>query len=363
MPHRFFGLSISDLIDDLQLIKTTLLRQFLDGLYIAINPRTEVKADQIVDPAEVLDSRPGGLVRSTGPGPALIPIQTAFVGDAALQGMNYIDQLRENRTGVSPRVQGLGSNSLHDTASGEQMLLSKAQEKVELIARVFAETGLRDAFKLMLSLICQHQDQATAIRLRGKWVQMDPRAWANDFDYEVTVGIGHGSRDMLAVQLQRMLGLQMQAIQMQGGLNGPMVTGPNIYATVSRWVEAIGLKSAEPYFTDPSQAPPQQRPPKPDPKMMEAQAKAKLEQEKAQADAMLKQQQAQQDMALQAEKMRHQVSLDREKAVADAQLAREKAALEFELARQRADMEAQLSRENAMRQAAIHPVRPGGVVG
>lgn len=331
MPHRFFGLSIADIIDDLQLIKTTLLRQYLDALYIANTPRIEVKEDQIIDPNEVMDSRPGGIVRTTGATPALIPIQQPFVGDAAIAGMNYIDQLRENRTGVSPRVQGLGANSLHDTASGEQMLLSKAMEKVELIARVFAETGLRDAFKLLLSLVCRHQDASAMVRLRGKWVPMDPRAWANDFDFTVSVGLGHGSREMLATQLQKLLGIQIQAIQMQGGMQGPMVNGTNVYNTLSRFVEAIGLKSVEPYFSDPSSAPPMPQQPKQDPLMADVMARHQAKMQELQMQAQANEQKAITEMQLERYKADLKAATDKYTAELKAQTDLQIAGLEAQL--------------------------------
>jgi len=348
IPHKFIGFAVADLVKDLQLIKTTVLRQYLDGLYIANNPRMEVKQDQIVDPGEVTNSKAGGIVRTTGMGPALIPIQTAFAGAAALQGLEYVDTLRENRTGVTRYNQGIDANSLNKTATGVNQIMTAAQQRIELIARVFAETGVKRLFRGLLELVCRYQDKERMIRLRGKWVPMDPRAWRNEFDVTVTVGLGNGNRDMMAAQIQQLMGLQFQAVQFQGGINGPFVTGENLYNSAEKWVQAIGLKTVEPYFTDPSTAPPQ--PPRPDPEMVKAQGQMQLEAQKAQMQFQLKQQEAQQKAQIEIVQAQADIEVMRQKMAAEIELKRQEAAVTLELEKQRAGVELQLKAEDvAMR--------------
>lgn len=345
VPHKFMGIAVADLVKDLQLIKTTVLRQYLDGLYIANNPRTEVKQDQIVDPGEVTNSKAGGIVRTTGVGPALFPIQTAFVGPAALQGLEYIDTLRENRTGVTRYNQGIDANSLNKTAHGVNQIMTAAQQRIELIARVFAETGVKRLFKGLLELVCKYQDKERMIRLRNQWVPMDPRTWNNEFDVTVTVGLGNGNRDQLAMQIQQLMGLQFQAVQFQGGIQGPFVTGENLFNAVEKYVQAIGLKTAEPYFTDPTGQPPP--PPKPDPEMVKAQAQLQLEQQKAQAQLGLEQQKAQQQFQLEAQKAETQKQTEVVQAQADIEVMKMKAMVDMELKRQQAALDAELARMKA----------------
>lgn len=340
IPHKFIGLGIADLVKDLQLIKTTVLRQYLDGLYIANNPRTEVKQDMIVDPGEVTNSKAGGIVRSTGVGPALIPIQVPFVGPAALQGLEYIDTLRENRTGVTRYNQGVDANSLNKTATGVNQIMTASQQRLELIARVFAETGVKRLFKGLLGLVCRYQDQKRMIRLRNTWIPMDPRSWNTEFDMTVTVGLGNGNRDMMAAQLMQILGIQMQAIQFQGGINGPFVTGENVYNLMEKYIQAVGLKTATPYFTDPQGQPPQ--PPKPDPEMMKAQAQMQLEQQKAQQQFGLEQAKAENQKQIEMIQAQADIEVMRMKAGVDAELARQKAVLDAELARMKAGVELEI---------------------
>src|SRR5581483_5013434 len=117
MPHRFWGLALADIVKTFQKVSSTILRQYLDNLYLSNNQREEVVESRIVDPAAVLSSKPGVKIRvKEGNGPAISPIAIPQIGAQALEGMNYIDQMTENVTGASARTQGLGTDPLHDTA-------------------------------------------------------------------------------------------------------------------------------------------------------------------------------------------------------------------------------------------------------
>lgn len=372
IPHRLVGLSVADCVKDLQLIKTAILRQYLDALYIANNPRFECDVSNVVDPAEVLTSKPGGVIRKKSANQLMIPVQTTDVSAQALEGMNYVDQLRENRTGVSPRTQGLGANALHDTATGEQLLYSAAQSRVELIARVFAETGVKDAFKLILWLAHTYQDKERMIRLRNQWVPMNPGEWSGQYDMTVNVGLGNGDKTKQLLALDRIAAMMVKAVEMQGDAEGPLVTLENLHNLGTKYVEAAELKTPELYFTDPKTAQP--KPPKPDPKMIEVQGKMQLEQQKAQADLQMQGQKAQIDAAMQQQKtaadieasrmkMEQEITLKREQMIAEFALKREEMALEAQLKREQMALDAQIRDRDSQRQASVANVQQGGDVG
>lgn len=374
MPHRLVGLSIPDLIKDIQLIKTAVLRQFLDALYIANNPRSEVVEDLIVDPAEVLTSKPGGIVRVKGNGsvPAIRPIQTTSVSGEALQGLQYVDQLRENRTGVSPRTQGLGSETLHDTKGGQELLFDAAKMRIELIARIFAETGVKDAFRLILWLSSKYQDKARTIRLRNKWVDMDPREWSDEYDLTANVGLGHNNQDQKLAAINMIIGAQSAAVQMQGGPGGPLVTLDNLHNSAMKLGEAAGFKTPELFFSDPKEQPPQ--PPKPDPKMAEVQGKLQLQQQESQAKLAMDQQSSQMDMQSKAQQAAADTAFERWKMEQEFQFKYTQMNAEFALKREQMDREMELRREeiaanavlserDSQRQASITKTQMGGEVG
>lgn len=327
MPHRFHGRAVADLVKDLQLIHSTLFRQYLDNLYLMNNQREEVVEAWIVEPSEVLSSTPGGKIRVKQKG-AITPIIVQPIGQQALEGLNYVDQVRENRTGVSPRTQGMGVDNLHDTASGERMMMNSAMGKIELIARVFAETGVKDAFRMILRLICEYQDKPRTIRLRDKWVPMDPRSWNADMDMEATVAISAGDRDQ---QLQH--GMLLAKLQTEAYQVG-MVTPDNFMETCEIIINAMGLKGVERFFSKPDPNKPQQKDPKAEAMMAKVQAdsqakgqelqmNSQAKQQEMQMDAMMKKMEATMDMYLKKYQIDAEIGLKQSQIASDQQLRRE----------------------------------------
>ncbi|MBX6322602.1 MAG: hypothetical protein IRY94_12295 [Rhodospirillaceae bacterium] len=313
MPHRFYGLSIADLVMDLQLIKSTILRQILDNLYLSNNGR-HVVSDQ-VNLDDMLTARPGGIIRLKNgalPGQGhVLPLDTPLVAAQAFPMLDYIDGVRENRTGVTRYNQGLDADALNKTASGISQIMSAAQQRLELIARVFAETGIKDLFRKVLELVCKHQTAPRILRLRNRWVAMDPRAWDAGMDMSITVGLGTGNRDQTLAHLQTLLAIQQKAIELQGGADGPIVTLANVYNTLAKLVENAGLKSPEAFFTDPAQAPAPAAaaaPPPPDPALVALGHKAAIEAAR---------------LALERRKVEAGIALDRARLGADIALRRE----------------------------------------
>lgn len=250
LPHAFHGVSIADQTMDIQLIKSTLWRQMLDNLYLANNPEKEVVASEVnID--DLLTSRPGGLKRVKQPGMIRV-LTTPFTAGASFPMLEYADGVLEGRTGVTRYNQGLDADALNKTATGISLISNAGQQRPELIARVFAETGVKRAFRRILQLVCQHQRQAQAIRLRGKWVNMDPRQWNHRMDLAVTVGLGTGNKDQKLAHLN-MIAAKQEQILTTVGVENPLVTLDNYYNTLRRLVEAADLKTPDLYFTDPKE--------------------------------------------------------------------------------------------------------------
>lgn len=337
LPHRFHGMAVADQIRDLQLIKSVIMRQYLDNLYLANNQREEVLESAIIDPQEVLTSTPGAKIRVKQMG-SIAPIAVPNIGKQALEGLNYIDQVKENRTGVSQRTQGLGANALHETAAGERMLMSAAMGKIELIARVFAETGVKDAFKLILKLVNMYQDKPRMIRLNDDFVEMDPSTWNADMDVRISVGMGTGDKDQ---QLQHALLLgQMQNAAGQSGLLH--ITPENAMATAEMAINAMGLKGVERFFTMPD--PQAQANAPPSPEMVKAQGHVQAAQSKAQSTAQVLQFKAQSEASMQQQKMQADHAHQQMKIAGDAQAAQVKAQADMAVQQQKLSYEFLLKR-------------------
>ena len=320
LPHKLYGMSIADLVMDLQLLKSTVFRQILDNMYLANNGRY-MALDGMVNIDDLLTSRPGGIVR-VKTFDAVKPMQPPLLGAPAFNLLEYIDTIKENRTGVTRYNQGLDADSLNKTATGINQIMSAAQSRVELIARVFAETGVKDLFYAILENVQKHQDQTQVVRLRNEWVPMDPREWTSKFDLSVTVGLGTGSKEMQMAALAEEAQFQLAA--MQAGL--PIVLPENVYNLRMKALEAKNIKGGDLFYTHPSKFPP--APSQPDPKMLEVQAGIQADQAKLQISA----QKTQAGIQQKQEKMAHQMQMDQQKM----QFEREKAAIQADLERQKA---------------------------
>ena len=300
MPFRFFGLSMYDLLADVQLMSTSVMRQTLDNMYLQNAARTVV-VDGQANLDDLLTTRAGGIVRVKSPN-AVTPLQTPNFLNDGLAMLGKIDQLKEKRSGVPNQLMGLNPDTInksHTTAQSVNQMMNSSTQRIELIARSFAE-GVKDLFKNILSVVCEYQDRERIIKLRGKFVSVDPREWVNRYDCTVQVGLGTGNQDQRLDVLQKVLSVQEKLLQ-AGGLG--LVTPQNIYNTLENYLQNSGYKDASQFFLNPAQQPPQ--PPKPketDPAIQLAAQDIQMRAAKNQADIQLKQQKQRDDNIIKMKK-------------------------------------------------------------
>jgi hypothetical protein len=253
MPHRFYGRSVSELVEDVQLVKSTVMRQLLDNMYLTNNNRVAIM-DGMVNLDDLLTSRPGGVVRTKQPpSQVMLPMQNQTISQQAFPLLEYLDTVRETRTGVTRYSQGLEADSLNKTATGVNTLMNQSQMRMELIARVFAETGIKDLFRRIFELTVKYQNKERIVELNNQFVPVSPTEWKNRYNISITVGLGAGSKDQQIIMLNNILQKQLQAFQLQGNKEYPMVTLKNIYNSLAKIIEEAGLKNVENYFVNPDQ--------------------------------------------------------------------------------------------------------------
>lgn len=315
-PHMVIGESISDQIMDLQIIKTNVVRNTLDSLAQVIHPRTVVVEGQ-VNMDDVMNVETGGIIRARQAG-MVQSLSEPFVGMQAMPIINYLDDLRASRTGISKASQGLDPDVLQSTTKAAvTATMSSAQERLEMIARIFAETGIKRLFKGILKMIIKNQDKPMVIRLRNQWIPVDPRGWNPDMDMIVNVGLGNGNASERTALLTQILGKQEQAL-MQFGPDNPLVDLKQYRDTITQILAINGMKDGAKYFKEiDRQTLPQLQQqsmgqPKPDPTEMLAQ----VEMEKVKADIQIAQLKAQ----LEIEKTRMQDDRERDRTDVDMML-------------------------------------------
>ena len=282
IPHKFHGMSIADTVQDIQLIKSTIMRNLLDNMYLTNNARYAVLAGQ-VELDDLLSSKPGGIVRMRAPG-AVTALPTPQIQPYAFQMVQYLDGIREERSGVSKMSQGLNPDVLtsHVTSGAISAATESAMQRIELIARIFAETGIKDLFRNIYSLVQRYEDRQKMAYLNGKFVPIDVSRWKEKLNCTVNVGVGSGSQQSKT----QTMGSIMQIIQglVQNGGMGSIVTPENIYNAVSEFIAQSGYKNADQFISNPAMMPPK---PPPEPTLDEkvAQQKAQVELQKLQLQA------------------------------------------------------------------------------
>lgn len=337
IPHKFYGESLADRAMDIQLIKSTVVRQMLDNLYLSNNSRVGAVEGQ-VNLDDLLTMTPGGVVRMKNPN-AIVPLNVPSVIAQAFPMLQYLDDAQSKRTGVSDMQQGLNPDVLQNvTAAAVAASTQAAGGKLELVARIFAETGVRTLFQGILQLLCKYQDKPTLMRMRGKYIPIDPRSWSNEYDVDISVGLGTGNKAEQMTMLQMVLAKQ-EAILQQFGPANPLVSVGQYRNTLGRFIEAAGFTDSAEFFKEVTPeieqqlAQPQQ--PQPDPTVQaliqQSQAQIQIAQQKAQADVQAAQQKAMADIELQREKAAAEIQIQREKAQASLQLKQEELQAEIQL--------------------------------
>lgn len=288
IPHKFFGQSLADRTMDIQLEKTTLTRQLFDNLYLTNNARV-VAVEGQVNYDDLLTSTAGGVIRAKN----VNAVQQLVVQNTAAQTFpmfEYLDGVQAKRTGVSDMQQGLDPAILQNTtATAVAAMTQQSTGKLELIARIFAETGVKSLFKGILHLLCKYQDREQTVRLRGEWVSFDPREWSDQYNVTINVGLGNGNRQEQIATLQMILAKQEQIIS-QYGVNNPLVSLSQYQKTLSRMVEMAGFKDTTSFLNTITpelemQVMQQASQPQQDPSAQAAQMLADIERAKAELKA------------------------------------------------------------------------------
>lgn len=349
-PHSHVGISFASLLEDLAELNTTVLRQYLDNLYLANSTQVVVDVNRAnID--DFLISRPGGIKRVEGnPADVAMPMMVPDMGGAALQAMEFINALKENRTGLARVNQGsLDPNSLNRTATGASMMLNAGQQRLELIARCLAG-GVRDLFLLVHAIAQKHSTRPMQIKLQNGWTMVDPREWTERTNFTLSVALGTGNPEAQMGKLT-MIGQFMQQ-GMALGLVGPQ----EFYNWGREVLKNSGYRNPDMFLKPPQKDPqtgqPITPPRQPDPlvqaeqiklqgKQMELQANGQLETQKVQMQAAAEREQAQLKATLDERATANQMAQEQRKAEMDYELRQQEAANKMQIEKYKADLQAE----------------------
>ena len=262
MPHRLYGRSIAELVEDVQSVKTYVMRALNDNIYGIQNNRLAID-DSRVNVSDILTNRPNMIVRTKGnPMESIQSMPVQSIGETAYPLLTYYDELKEARTGISKVGQGLSTDALNSkTSTGLNQVMTQAQQRVEFIARTFANTGVNDLGKKILECVVKYQDKEDIVRIRNNFVPYKPYEWKDRCDITISSGLGTGSQDQQMIFLNNILERQVQALTTQGNPQAPLVNLKKIYNTLEMMVESAGLKNVDMFFLNPDENPIPEEPP------------------------------------------------------------------------------------------------------
>lgn len=247
MSHKLFGLSVYDRLKEIQEQKTAIWRNILDNMYLKNNQRT-IAVEGMVNLDDLLVSRPGGIIRAKRTD-AVAPYVTPDLGSDVYRMVDYLDQVRAGRVGVSPEG-SIADQSIGDAVGSEgvERLLTQKEELVGLMVRVFAETGIKPLMQMIRKLLMKHIDATIDYEYHDEWVQVAPKNWFQRNRTTVRVGTGSGNRQQQASALTAVLGYQEKLLANPGQA---LVTEANVFTALDDLAKVSGMPGAGAYFLDP----------------------------------------------------------------------------------------------------------------
>jgi hypothetical protein len=350
VPHRWRGRSLYDETADIQRMKSVLMRQTLDNLYQTNNPMQVVPDGGVIN-LDALINRELGATIFVKPGTQITPLEVPFTAKESFGMLDYLDSVREQRTGVSRQTMALDMDALQNqTATAVNAAQAASFTKQETYARNMAEIGMKRIFSKVLKLIVKHQDRPRMIRLRGQFVEMDPRAWDADMDLSINTGLGAGSRDRDMQMLMGIKSTQEQILMKMGPIN-PLCDLTNYYNTLAKMVETAGMKNVDLFFKEVTpqaiqQLQQQMSNKPPDPKVQAAQMKSQMDGQRMQQQAQLEQQ-----------KLQMQAQHEAAKAQAEFAIRQKTAEFDQQMEQARANRDAQAQEANLAKQQQIEQMQ------
>lgn len=335
--HQFKGHSLFEDTDDVQRVKTALMRAILDNIYWQneqqpmFDPNAVEDVDALYNPEfrKPIKLKPGANAQQ-----AVQFRQVPALGADAFNLMNYMDEVAKERTGVTDASGGLDPDQLSKmTATATNLANTVGTAQAEMKIRTMARGGIRQAYRALHRLSVQHQDRSRTVLIKGEWVDFDPRTWNSEMDCVVNIGMGAGSRERDLQALMMILAQQKEIIAAYG-VDSPILKPAQIYNTLAQIVEAAGLPSAEPYFTEPNQGEVEEAMAKkaaePSPEEKKMQMQGQMEAQKLQGQLQIAQQKVQGQMQIEQARLQSRAQIEQEQMHADMQVRAQDQALDTE---------------------------------
>ena len=229
--------SITDTLEQLQDLKTALIRQMI----IAV-AKNNVDMDAMLDGDEIVPVKNGVPASQAVFQPP--PIQ---IDSSAMTLVQYAQNEIESQSGSTRYNQGLDSSSLNRTATGISAIMGASDKKIKLIARLAAETAWIPIVKFLILLCQKFVDDGQMIRLADENIAIRREEISIDYDLIVNVGRGASSKEIQIQYLMVLINQLYPKLEMIG-----IVNPESWYNVTKELLEVMGIRSTEKYLLDPN---------------------------------------------------------------------------------------------------------------
>jgi len=242
--YKFFGISYADLLVEIQNLKTMLFRRILDNFDFQNSGRWLRDPNSMIDTYALLNNIPGSVI--TGKVDGLKDITPQPFNPGNLTILEYVDTIKENRTGITKYNQGQDSNSLNRTARGIIQIQNAAMQRLELIGRIFAELGLKDFYRKCVLLYQKYMRKPFTAKVLGQDKEITPEMIQGRVITRVNMGVAASVGAEEAQKIEHMLGVLFKLNEYFPGL----LTPEKIHNLSKRYITSLGFKNADDFIED-----------------------------------------------------------------------------------------------------------------
>ena len=239
------NLSFSEIVGEIQSIKTALMRQLLINTVNVNNLRWFINPAG-VSLKDLQDNKQFIKTQSLNPSETVMPFPQANLAPWTMPLFEYFEGAMEQWTGRTRYNQGTDSSSLNKTATGISLLQQASEQRIDYIVRVFAETGVGEMLRFLVELNQRYIDQMQVIRLNNTMLQISPDDIKGEFDIDVNTETGVGKRKQNIQNLQ----FYLSAIAETGMRIGAITPGEWAKAA-QKLLKESGIRNPHEYVLDP----------------------------------------------------------------------------------------------------------------
>lgn len=275
LPHRFHGMSLADVLCDIQKTQSSLKRGVVDHTFMTNTSRFIANLSLVKNPRDLLDNRVGAVIDVNSPNPESVvrPMPMPNLSGTVFQAIESLETEKEARSGMSRMARGMDSTVVSKQNSSDLItqFMNASNRRIMVMARNLAENFLKPLMFDLYKLAVENEKQEKMVQLDGQFVPVNPQFLGDRTEMTVAVAL---TPEEQAQEAQMLLSLDQQfTMNPQDPSLGGMYGASQRHAMLSRAFELLNIKSADMYLFNPNSPEFQQMQQQQQQSQQEAQAK------------------------------------------------------------------------------------------